>query len=63
MDLHIMIGSISSDVLYRPNEQEELATYLPDAQHITIESRHSHNGFLIDAEQFARPIADFLAVV
>jgi homoserine O-acetyltransferase len=63
MDLPIMIGSISSDVLYRPNEQEELATYLPKAQHITIESRHGHDGFLIDAEQFARPIADFLTVV
>lgn len=63
MDLPVMIGSISSDVLYRPREQAELATYLPNAQHITIDSNHGHDGFLIDAKQFARTIADFLAVV
>jgi homoserine O-acetyltransferase len=60
MSLPMMIGSIDTDVLYRPSEQAELVTYLPNAYHVTISSRHGHDGFLMDAEQFAQPISDFL---
>ena len=63
MNLPMMIGSIDTDLLYRPSEQAELVTYLPNAYYVTINSRHGHDGFLMDAEQFARPISNFLATV
>jgi len=63
MNLPMMIGSIDTDVLYRPSEQAELVNYLPNAYHVTINSRHGHDGFLMDAEQFTQPISNFLATL
>ena len=44
-----LIVSIDSDVLYPPDEQEELAMLMPNAMLQTIASPHGHDGFLIDA--------------
>jgi|GEM_PF-2972442 len=52
-----------TDVLHRPSEQAELVTYLPNAYHVIINSPHGHDGFLMDAEQFAQPISNFLATL
>jgi homoserine O-acetyltransferase len=46
----VLVASIPTDVLYRPVEQQALAALLPDAELVSIESGHGHDGFLIDAE-------------
>lgn len=48
----VLVGSLSSDALYVPAEQAELARLIPDAQLVTVDSLHGHDGFLIDAEAF-----------
>jgi homoserine O-acetyltransferase len=60
MKLPIMIGSISSDALYVPSDQYELAHGLPLARLVQIDSDQGHDGFLIDAEQFAPELRRFL---
>ncbi|MFZ4538976.1 homoserine O-acetyltransferase MetX [Propionivibrio sp.] len=48
----VLVGSISSDGLYVPAEQHELARLIPGARLVEIDSEHGHDGFLIDAEAF-----------
>ncbi|MBD1843478.1 homoserine O-acetyltransferase [Cyanobacteria bacterium FACHB-63] len=43
-----LIVSISSDVLYPPIEQEELAALIPNATLATLHSPHGHDAFLMD---------------
>ena len=60
MTLPTLIGSIDSDALYVSNDQLELLKYLPNAELLTIDSMHGHDGFLIDAASFSNPIKAFL---
>jgi homoserine O-acetyltransferase len=54
-----LVVSVSSDLLYPPQEQTFLAGHLPNAQHLTLESRHGHDGFLIETAELARLIRAF----
>jgi homoserine O-acetyltransferase len=56
-----LIVSVSSDVLYPPAEQAELAAHLPNAHYETLESAHGHDGFLIDMEPLSDMIRRFRA--
>lgn len=55
-----LIVSIDSDALYVPAEQQELARLLPDARLLAVPSTHGHDGFLIDADEFAPALRDFV---
>ena len=50
-----MIVSISSDVLYPPSEQLELASHMPNAQHHMIESPEGHDGFILETTKISVP--------
>ncbi|KAL5330304.1 hypothetical protein ACEPPN_003830 [Leptodophora sp. 'Broadleaf-Isolate-01'] len=45
----LVIG-MDSDVLFRPEQQEEIADTLPDAKLVMVESREGHDGFLLEFE-------------
>lgn len=57
-----LIVAISSDGLYPPAEQELLCESIPGAHFLEINSRHGHDGFLIDAAAMERSIAQFRGV-
>jgi homoserine O-acetyltransferase len=56
----ILIGSVVTDALYVPAEQQQLANALPNAQLFQIHSSHGHDGFLIDAARFEPIIRQFV---
>ncbi|KAF2660815.1 homoserine O-acetyltransferase [Lophiostoma macrostomum CBS 122681] len=56
-DLQLVLGrappnalviSVESDILFRPEQQRELARCLPDAKFVSIESPDGHDGFLLE---------------
>jgi len=51
---------IDSDVLYPLSEQEELAANIPNSELKVIHSEDGHDGFLLEQDQVARHIHDFL---
>lgn len=55
-----LVLSIASDQLYLPREQQLLARHLPNGQLKTIESRYGHDGFLVELDQVAPLLRDFL---
>jgi homoserine O-acetyltransferase len=54
---------INSDVLYRAEEQKEIASFIPNAEYAEIDSPHGHDAFLIEFGQLNHLIGDFLAAV
>jgi homoserine O-acetyltransferase len=52
---------INSDVLYPVEEQTELASSIPLAEYMEIDSPHGHDAFLIEFDQLNHLIRDFLA--
>ncbi len=56
----LFIG-ISSDILYPPREQQEMARRVPAASYREIQSPHGHDAFLIEFEQLNRFIGEFLS--
>jgi len=56
-----LVVSVSSDALYPPAEQLELAEHMPNAQYEVLESLHGHDGFLIETENLGALIARFRA--
>mmetsp|Transcript_108808 Transcript_108808/g.188319 ORF Transcript_108808/g.188319 Transcript_108808/m.188319 type:complete len:106 (+) Transcript_108808:1-318(+) len=58
-----IVVSISSDVLYPPSEQLELAMHMPNAQHHMIESPEGHDGFLLESTKMSVLIRGFLAEI
>ncbi|MEE9430902.1 MAG: homoserine O-acetyltransferase [Melioribacteraceae bacterium] len=52
---------ISSDVLYPPNEQKEIAKNIPNANYVEINSPHGHDAFLIEFEQLGEIIKNFIS--
>ncbi|PEN14668.1 homoserine O-acetyltransferase [Longibacter salinarum] len=55
----LVIG-ISSDVLYPVEEQEELASLLPNASLHVVDSPHGHDGFLIEQDAIAEVLHPWL---
>ncbi len=57
---------ISSDMLYPTYQQRQIVEMLGSiggqAGYIEIDSPHGHDAFLINLDQLADPIADFLEV-
>lgn len=57
-----VVAGIDSDRLYPLAQQEELAALIPTASPlVVINSVHGHDGFLIEAEQVGRILADLLS--
>jgi len=55
----VLVVGIRSDVLYPPNEVEELADGIPHAELTWIESPHGHDAFLMEQDQLSRAIRSF----
>ncbi|KAH7110549.1 homoserine O-acetyltransferase [Dendryphion nanum] len=45
-----LVVSVETDVLFRPEQQLELARCLPNAQFVALESQDGHDGFLLEFE-------------
>ena len=58
--LPVLIGSVISDALYVPAEQQNLAFLLPRGELFEIDSEHGHDGFLIDSAGFESRIRRFV---
>ncbi|MEJ2603962.1 MAG: homoserine O-acetyltransferase [Gammaproteobacteria bacterium] len=54
-----LVVSVSSDVLYPPHEQLQLAEHMPAARYEVLDTPHGHDGFLIDLEELGSLVADF----
>jgi homoserine O-acetyltransferase/O-succinyltransferase len=57
-----LVISISSDILFPPSEQQFLAAQIPGATYTSIESIYGHDGFLLEFEQIAVAIHEFLSI-
>ena len=55
-----MVIGIESDVLFPPEEQAFLAKNIPDAYLEIMDSHYGHDGFLIEYEQIATLVSDFM---
>jgi homoserine O-acetyltransferase len=55
-----LIVSINSDVLYWPEEQEEMVNNMPNAELAILDSPHGHDAFLIDMETLNKQILSFV---
>jgi homoserine O-acetyltransferase len=54
-----LVVSVSSDILYPPQEQQLLAQYMPNARYEVLDSDHGHDGFLIQSNDLAKLIKSF----
>lgn len=63
IDIPVQVISITSDRLYPPSEQEELARLLPRAHYSEIESEYGHDAFLIEFEQLNEIINPFISKI
>jgi homoserine O-acetyltransferase/O-succinyltransferase len=55
----VLVVGIDSDILYPPQEQEELAGLIPDAKLVWLRSVDGHDGFLIDMEELNDLVVSF----
>jgi homoserine O-acetyltransferase len=55
----VLVVSVSTDALYPPQEQQELAELLPNASYAMLDCPHGHDGFLIETRQLGEMIARF----
>jgi homoserine O-acetyltransferase len=60
VEIPALVMGIDSDVLYPLAEQEELAELLPAGRLQVIHSDDGHDGFLLEQDQVAAHIVDFL---
>lgn len=54
-----LVVSVSTDALYPPEEQLQLAEHLPAAQYEILDSAHGHDGFLIETDELGAKIRRF----
>lgn len=55
-----LVVGISSDILFPVEEQHFLFHHIPDADLLTIQSPYGHDGFLVEYDQLAAGISEFL---
>lgn len=55
-----LVVSIESDLLFTPEQQALLATYLPDVKLVKLKSSDGHDGFLLELESMDELIRSFL---
>lgn len=60
VEIPALVLGIDSDVLYPLQEQQELASLLPNSQLYVVHSDDGHDGFLLEQEQVAAHITRFL---
>lgn len=60
MELPTLVLGIDSDILYPVHEQQQLSTNIPASQFELIHSLDGHDGFLLEQEQVAHHIQEFL---
>lgn len=58
-----LVISISSDILFPPEEQRFLAENIPGATYSVIDSKFGHDGFLLEYEQIGNAIREFYQAV
>lgn len=51
---------ISNDILFPPNEQRFIASHIPDADYLEINSIYGHDGFLTETTQLDTIMRDFI---
>ena len=57
-----LVVAVDSDRLFLPSQSERIAAGIPGAGPVrTVRSDYGHDGFLIEADQVGRIVADFLA--
>ena len=56
----VLLVSFASDWLYPPRDSERLASALPHARHVELDSPHGHDAFLLDVELQAPHVRAFL---
>ncbi|MFE5396087.1 homoserine O-acetyltransferase [Streptomyces sp. NPDC056568] len=57
-----LVAAVDSDRLYPASQQAELAAGIPTSDTLrTVESRHGHDGFLLEVEQVAALVGELLA--
>ena len=54
----LVIG-ITSDILFPPQEQALIASGIPNARFIEIDSDYGHDGFLIEFEEMTKAIMNW----
>lgn len=55
-----LVISLTTDLLFPPENQAELATLIPHSTLVNIHSEYGHDGFLIETKQIASHIEAFL---
>lgn len=55
-----LLIAISSDILFFPDEIQEIQKHIPNSKFIEIDSLYGHDGFLIETEQLTKIINEFL---
>lgn len=55
-----LLIAISSDILFFPDEIQEIQRNIPNSKFIEIDSLYGHDGFLIETEQLTKIINEFL---
>jgi len=55
-----LVLGISSDILYPPAEQREIAASIPGAAYAEIDSPHGHDAFLIEFDRMNALLGEFL---
>jgi len=63
MTLPVEILSITTDLLYPKEEQEELQQKLPNARILYLDEPYGHDAFLIDVEGVSRMVREFLDAI
>ena len=60
LDMPVLVVSITTDIIFTPEEMKVLASKIPDARYKQIESEFGHDGFLVENELLNEIILDFL---